>query len=76
MKKLLFLAVLIIAANAGFTQIKKGQYLVGGNAGLSSSSSRGSTQTTVSFNPNYGRFLVDKFALGFETALNRRSVTA
>ena len=75
MKKYLIIGVLIILSTTGFAQIRKGQYLVGGNAGFSSTSSGGVTQTTVSFNPNYGRFLVDKFALGLETSLSSTSET-
>lgn len=78
MKKILISVLFIIAANAAFSQINKGQWMVGGNLSFTSSkdkttvggeSQSGKTTTILSFNPDAGYFFMDKFAGGLRLNL-------
>ncbi len=59
------LAVLAIAFSAS-AQTEKGRWLVGGNAGFSSSKAGGASASVSSFNinPNAGYFVADNIAVG------------
>lgn len=69
MKKIILAAVLIISANAAFSQVMKGQWLIGGSANIASQKVGGETFTNISFNPNAGYFFMDKFAGGLRVNL-------
>ena len=66
--KILFIATLLVAV-ASNAQINKGNWMMGGTAGLSSSKSTigGSTtdsSTSLGIAPNIGYFFIDKLAIG------------
>lgn len=64
MKKVLFAALMTIAAQGVFAQVNKGQWLVGGNAGFESVKWGESKGTSFTFSPKAGYFFIDKFAGG------------
>lgn len=67
MKKVLFAALMTIAVQGVFAQVNKGQWLVGGNAGFTSSKQGdGDANKWTHFNlsPNAGYFFIDKLAGG------------
>lgn len=64
MKRIFMVAVATILIQAGFAQVNKGQWLVGGNAGFSSSKWGELKTTSVEFSPNAGYFFIDNFAGG------------
>jgi hypothetical protein len=80
MKRFLLLICLFSINSASFSQINKGQWLMGGNASFSSSkgyviesgSPTGSTNgksTTLQLSPNAGYFITDKLAAGARVSL-------
>jgi hypothetical protein len=64
MKKIFMVAVATILFQAGFSQVNQGNWLVGGNAGFSSSKYGELKTSTVEFSPNAGYFFIDNFAGG------------
>jgi Outer membrane protein beta-barrel domain len=64
MKKIFMVAVATILIQAGFAQVNKGQWLVGGNAGFSSSKLGEFKSTSIEFSPDAGYFFIDNFAGG------------
>jgi len=64
MKKVLLAAIVLMSAQAGFSQISKGQWLVGGNAGFASYKNGDYKQTDITISPNAGYFFIDHFAGG------------
>jgi hypothetical protein len=77
MKKVIIAAIMLVISNAGFSQIKKGQWLVGGSAGFETGkfgSSDASKYTSFSFSPNAGYFFINNFAGGLRVALETTKV--
>lgn len=73
MKKILFLAVTVMIANASFSQTNKGQFMVGGDINFNSSKqSKGSAGSVTQFelNPDVGYFFANNFAAGIRGAIN------
>lgn len=64
MKKGFMVAMATILIHTGFAQVNQGQWLVGGNAGFSSSKTGEYKSTTISFAPNAGYFFINNFAGG------------
>lgn len=64
MKKVLLAAIVLMSAQAGFSQISKGNWLVGGSAGFASEKQGDSKLTTITFSPNAGYFFMDQLAAG------------
>jgi len=64
MKKVLLAAIVLMSAQAGFSQISKGQWLVGGTAGFASEKQGSFKTTTVNISPDAGYFFIDRFAAG------------
>lgn len=68
MKHLLFLTILFSVTTAAFSQINKGQWLIGGNASFSTDKDNSSISkdrsTTFQLSPNAGYFVSDKLAVG------------
>ena len=72
MKKVIIAACFLILSHAGFSQIYKGQWLVGGNAGFETGKFGdldGTKYTSVSFSPNAGYFFINNFAGGLRLSL-------
>lgn len=72
MKKVFIAALLLIVAHAGFSQIYKGQWLVGGNGGFETGKfgdSDASKYTSFTFSPNAGYFFINNFAGGVRLSL-------
>jgi opacity protein-like surface antigen len=69
MKKVLFAALTMIAAQGVSAQINKGQWLVGGNASFQSQKWGEAKATSFTFSPNAGYFFIDKFAGGLRVDL-------
>ena len=67
MKKIVSFLCFVFFASASFSQINKGQWIVGGNASLEFSkygSDDESKTTAVSISPNAGYFFINNFAGG------------
>jgi hypothetical protein len=64
MKKIFMVAIATILIQTGFAQVNKGQWLVGGNTGFSSSKTGDYKTNTIEFSPNAGYFFVNNFAGG------------
>jgi len=67
MKKIGFIFSLLLISAVGFSQINKGQWLVGGSAGLELSkygNQDESKTTTVNVSPDAGYFFINNFAGG------------
>lgn len=75
MKKTIILLAALFIGGTSFAQINKGQYLVGGNAGFTSTSvsGGGGSVTDVSLSPNFGYFVMDKLAVGAKLDLSSQS---
>jgi opacity protein-like surface antigen len=77
MKRLLLLTCLVSITSASFSQINKGQWLIGGNASFSSDkkdlpAANGITKynlTAFQLSPNAGYFITDKLAAGARISL-------
>src|SRR5215213_733735 len=69
MKKFFMVAVATILMQTGFSQINKGQWLVGGNAGFSSSKIGDFKTSTIEFAPDAGYFFIDNFAGGLRVSV-------
>jgi hypothetical protein len=69
MKKVLFAALTMIAAQGVSAQINKGQWLVGGNASFESQKHGEAKATSFTFSPNAGYFFANKFAAGLRVDL-------
>jgi hypothetical protein len=79
MKKLILFSLFAITASSAFSQLNQGQWLVGGDAGFTSSESGSGNfknkHSSITFSPNAGFFLVDKFAAGLRFGYNRNKFT-
>ena len=67
MKKVILAAFLLVSSNAIFAQLNQGQWLVGGNIGLTSSKygdDDNDKVTSFTISPNAGYFFIDKLAAG------------
>lgn len=68
MKHLLLLTILFSITTASFSQINKGQWLIGGNASFSTDKENGGIvkdrSTAFQLSPNAGYFVSDKLAVG------------
>ena len=64
MKKLLIAFSMIVSVSTVSAQINKGQWLVGGNAGFTSSKDGDYKTSTVQFSPNVGYFFINNLAGG------------
>lgn len=69
MKRIFTLALLVLATQASFAQIGRGQFLLGGNASYASRTEEipngdGQTVSTLTLSPNFGYFFLKKLALG------------
>ena len=64
MKKVLLAAIVLMSAQAGFSQVSKGQWLAGGGVSFASSKQGDAKQTSVTIAPNAGYFFIDQFAGG------------
>lgn len=67
MKKVIIASCLLILAHTGFSQVYKGQWLVGGNAAFETGKVGDSDEskfTSFSFSPNVGHFFINNFAGG------------
>lgn len=67
MKRLLFLALFVVAMNSAFSQTYQGQWMVGGNASFESykhGDVDDSKLTTFQLNPNVGYFFINNLAGG------------
>lgn len=69
MKKVLFAAFLLVSSNAIFAQINKGQFLVGGNAGLNFYKQDEAKTTSIYVAPDAGYFFINNFAGGLRLSL-------
>jgi len=72
MKRILCIALVFMAAQTGYSQINKGQLLVGGNAGFETGKFGdvdASKYTAVSFSPAVGYFFINNFAGGLRLSL-------
>jgi len=71
MKKVLFAAVFAAASSAAFAQsnINKGDWMVGGNAGFSSEKYDEDKTTTINVSPNIGYFFINNLAGGLRLGL-------
>jgi hypothetical protein len=74
MKKIFVVAVATILMQTGFAQINKGQWLVGGNAGFSSSKWGDFKTTTFQFAPNAGYFFINNLAGGLRVSVESAKV--
>ncbi len=79
MKKLVTVLAFILVASGAFAQFNQGRYLVGGSVGLNSSTFKadnGNTttttgkQTSFSFSPDAGYFVIDNLAVGASLGLS------
>jgi hypothetical protein len=74
MKKILSLAILALTTTIASAQINQGQWMVGGDANLSSSKTEDSDDdsrvTDFSINPNVGYFFIDNLAGGLRLSFN------
>jgi hypothetical protein len=75
MKRLLLLTCLVSITSASFSQINKGQWFMGGNAGFNSTNDKGSSMygkiksTSLQLSPGVGYFITDKLAAGARISL-------
>src|SRR5450631_2075355 len=68
-------SLFICCINSVSAQIEKGNYILGGSAGIENISSAfgntfGYNVTTINIHPMYGSFLTDRFLLGANANLN------
>ena len=73
MKKLIFVFSLLIVSIFSFSQVNKGQFLVGGAAGFESSKfgdNDDSKVTSFTFSPNAGYFFINNLAGGLRFSIN------
>jgi hypothetical protein len=70
MKKLLIAFSMIVSVSTVSAQINKGQWLVGGNAGFTSSKEGDFKTTTFQFSPNAGYFFINNLAGGLRLNIN------
>ena len=75
MKKVLLAAIVLMSAQAGFSQISKGQWLVGGTAGFASEKQGSFKTTTVNISPDAGYFFADKLAAGLRVGFQSSKET-
>ena len=69
MKKVLFALILLVGTSSAFAQINKGQWLVGGNAGFTSSKWGEEKNTSFEFSPDAGYFFAKQFAGGLRASI-------
>lgn len=71
MKKVCFLSILSLFSCAAFSQINKGQWLVGGTASFSSNNQETADlkETNIEISPNLGYFILNKLAAGVRVGL-------
>lgn len=72
MKKVFFIALCVMTASTAFSQINKGQWMVGGNASFSSSKFEDADNTTNTYQlaPNAGYFFINNLVGGFRINLS------
>ena len=70
MKKLLIAFSMVVSVSTVSAQINKGQWLVGGNAGFTSSKEGDYKTTTFQFSPNAGYFFINNLAGGLRLSVN------
>ena len=75
MKKVLLAAIVLMSAQAGFSQISKGNWLVGGSAGFASEKQGDFKTTTVNISPDAGYFFIDHFAAGLRVGFTSAKET-
>lgn len=68
MKKVLLAAIVLMSAQAGFSQVSKGQWLAGGNVTFASSKHGDYKETNTSIAPAAGYFFIDQFAGGLRAS--------
>ena len=66
MKKMILLLLVIIVSNQVTAQIKKGQWLVGGNVNWTTSFNSYGDSTVIKIMPDVGYFFLDKLAGGLK----------
>ena len=66
MKKTIFLLFVIVVSNQVTAQIKKGQWLAGGNVNWTTSFNSYGDSTVIKIMPDVGYFLLDKLAGGLK----------
>jgi hypothetical protein len=64
MKKVLLAAIVLMGTQAGFSQINKGNWLIGGDASFTSSKYGANKSTNLSIYPDAGYFFIDHLAGG------------
>ena len=74
MKKIFMVAVATILIQTGFAQVNKGQWLVGGNAGFSSTKWGDFKTSTFQFAPDAGYFFINNFAGGLRVSVESTKV--
>ena len=70
MKKVLFSLALVVAGTTAFSQVNKGQWLVGGNMDFTASKNGDYKANTFEFAPNAGYFFIDNLAGGLKLNTN------
>jgi len=66
MRKMIFLLLVIVVSNQVTAQIKKGQWLAGGNVNWTTSFNSYGTSTVIKIMPDVGYFFLDKLAGGLK----------
>ncbi len=66
MKKMIFLLLIIVVSNQVTAQIKKGQWMVGGNVNWTTSFNDYGDSTVIKIMPDAGYFFLDKLAGGLK----------
>jgi hypothetical protein len=66
MKKVIFLLLVIVVSNQVAAQIKKGQWLAGGNVNWTTSFNSYGNSTVIKIMPDVGFFFLDKLAGGLK----------
>jgi len=66
MKKMILLLLVIIVSNQVTAQIKKGQWLAGGNVNWTTSFNSYGDSTVIKIMPDVGYFFLDKLAGGLK----------
>lgn len=70
MQRTLLILLLFFSTSSAFSQINKGNFLVGGSGAFSSRDQDGSKSSSLAISPNVGYFFIDKLAGGVDLTLN------